>query len=64
MKTYKVSLIFIYDDKENPEIKNTEDAVDLAAQELDDMPISDLYFEVEVTEQGYPHFQFNKKVNK
>ena len=50
MKTYKVSLIFLFDDTENPAIKNKEDAISQAIDEINEQPASDFYFDVEVTE--------------
>ena len=51
MKTYKVSLIFIFDDEENPEIKNKDDAISQAIEEIDTTPLGDFYFDVEAIEE-------------
>ena len=50
MKIYKVSLVFIFNSKDNPKLMNTDDAINLAIQEIDETPISDLYFEAEIIE--------------
>ena len=48
MTIYEVSLTFLFDDKENPEIKNKDDAISLAIDEINEIPISDFYFEVKI----------------